>query len=769
MTQAWEGVAGGGAGIPPAPIKVIVVGGGIGGATAALRLAQWGAEVVLVERAPELGGLVMSLSIGGTPIERFYHHVFPHEYEIIALIDELGLGPRLEWFRSSVGMLIDGRVWPFVSPVDLLRFAPLGPLDRVRTAVGGLRSMRWRAWPELDAVAAATWMGRLTGRRAYSVVWEPLLRAKFGAAARDVPAAWLWGRIQQRAAARRSGVEQLGYLRGGFAQLFAALRTELTRRGVEVRTSTSVRAIAVDTGRATGVLVDGPGDGPARVIRADAVVFAGALPDLVGLVPEVDRDPRWTAIGAMGAMAVVLELRRQVTSTYWINVCDPRLPMTAFIEHTNLVPRSDYGGRYVAYMARYFCHDDPLAHADIASETERWLDALADGGLPGFSRADVVAAHPARTMYAAPLVAVGHLGRIPPVRSHLTGLYVATTAQIYPHDRGMNEGVRMGSEAARHVVSDAGATTNTGVGAPARGDARRCPVCGGGTRRFRWVVPEQATEAGVNPEAFRPSSDRFGQPAGSMVTCGACGHGTLDRLPDPGAVDAAYADAADEVSIREERGQIRTAGRALARIEGIVAPGRILDVGCWTGSLLVAARARGWEPVGLEPSRWAAGQARRRGLDIRSTTLADAPDLERGAFRAVTACDVLEHLGDPGTALERIHGLLEERGILYVTVPDAGSVLARVMGRRWWSVLPMHLQYFTRSSAERLIEMHGFRVVSVRSHAKVFTARYYAERLGGYRPSVATGAVRALEAVRLADRLVAPDLRDRLEVVAVTR
>ena len=755
--------------VPARPIKVVVIGGGIGGATAALRLAQSGAEVVVVERASELGGLVVSLAIGGTHIERFYHHVFPHEHEIIALIEELGLGPRLEWFRSSVGMLMDGEVWPFVSPVDLLRFGPLGPLDRGRTAFGGLRSMREKAWPDLDDITADAWMSQLTGRRAYSVVWEPLLRAKFGAAADHVPAAWLWGRIQQRAAARRSGVEQLGYLRGGFAQLFDAVSAELSTLGVEIRTSTSVRAIAVDTGRATGVLVAGPGRDAAEVISADAVVYTGPLPDLAGLVPEVDRDPRWTSIGAMGAMAVVLELRRQITPTYWINVCDPRLPMTAFIEHTNLVPRSDYGGRHVAYMARYFTHDDPLATADIAVETERWLDALDHGGLPGFSRADVVAAHPARTMYAAPLVAVGHLGRIPPVRSHLAGLYLATTAQIYPHDRGMSEGVRLGSEVARHVVSDADVTAAPTTGPARSGGDSRCPVCGGGDRRNRWRLPADATEAGVSPEAFRPSSDRFGQPVGSVVTCGACGHGTLDRLPDDGAVDAAYADAADEVSLREERGQLRTADRALARIEAFVEPGRILDVGCWTGSLLAAARARGWQSVGLEPSRWAAEQARMRGLDIRSTTLADAPDLGRGTFRAVTACDVLEHLADPGSALERIHGLLEDFGVLYVTVPDAGSILARVMGRRWWSVLPMHLQYFTRSSAQRLIERYGFRVVSVRSHAKVFTTRYYAERLGGYQPRVASVAVRALAAAGVADRLVGPDLRDRLEVVAVAR
>src|SRR5581483_8255690 len=238
--------------------------------------------------------------VGGTPIERFYHHIFPHEHEIISLIGEMGLGDRLEWIQSSVGMLIDGRIWPFVTPVDLLRFGAIGPIDRIHTGIGGLRSMRWKKWEQLDTVTAQDWLARLTGRRGYEVAWEPLLRAKFGTAAPRVPAAWMWGRFQQRAAARRTGVEKLGYLRGGFRQLFDALEAELPRRGVKLQLGTSAQRIRIEGERVAGV-----------------VVYAGTLPGLPGLVDEGHRDPRWSAIGAMGAMAVVVELRRQITDTYW--------------------------------------------------------------------------------------------------------------------------------------------------------------------------------------------------------------------------------------------------------------------------------------------------------------------------------------------------------------------------------------------------------------------------------------------------------------------
>ena len=293
-----------------------------------------------------------------------------------------------------------------------------------------------------------------------------------------------------------------------------------------------------------------------------------------------------------------------------------------------------------------------------------------------------------------------------------------------------------------------------------------CPVCGGAEAVERWAVPTAGAEDGVDAEAFRPSSDRFGVTAAAVVRCAGCGHGSLSRLPDPTAVDAAYADAADPVSLREEPGQVETARRALAGVEGVVRPGRVVDLGCWTGSFLVAARERGWDPVGIEPSRWASARARERGLDVRTTSLEDH-GLPPGWARLVVMCDVLEHLGDPGAALDVAAALLEPGGALFATVPDAGSGLARLLGRRWWSVLPMHLQYFTRATLTRLLTAHGFRVASAATHPKVFSARYYGERLEAFAPALGRPARAVLERTGRAGRLVAPDLRDRLAVVAV--
>jgi hypothetical protein len=136
-------------------------------------------------------------------------------------------------------------------------------------------------------------------------------------------------------------------------------------------------------------------------------------------------------------------------------------------------------------------------------------------------------------------------------------------------------------------------------------------------------------------------------------------------------------------------------------------------------------------------------------------------------MRCVVMCDVIQHLLDVSEAIEKIAAMLEPGGALYLTTPDAGGRLARMMGSRWWSILPMHVQYFTRASMTRLLERHDLRVVDVASHPKVFTATYYAQRLGGYSPALARASVGVARGARLADRLVAPDFHDRMQVVAL--
>jgi SAM-dependent methyltransferase len=288
----------------------------------------------------------------------------------------------------------------------------------------------------------------------------------------------------------------------------------------------------------------------------------------------------------------------------------------------------------------------------------------------------------------------------------------------------------------------------------------RCAAC------TSTVLLPHLEVAGAQARDLVPTTDRFGSALGDIVRCPACSHMQLDRFPTEAELGEAYGEAASDAYVEEEAGQRETARAALERIERFVDRGELLDLGCWVGFLLAEARERGWGTLGVEPSEFASSYARDTlGLDVITGDLFEA-DLGERRFQAVVMGDVIEHLPRPAEALDRMATMLAPGGVAYLALPNAGSRVARRLGARWWSVIPTHVQYFTRASLLTLLRRRSWEPLWVGSAPKAFTVRYYLERVGGYSPPAASALVGAARAAGVAERMWAPDFHDRMAVVA---
>jgi protoporphyrinogen oxidase len=435
-------------------VRVAVIGAGVCGLVAGHRIAAAGHAVDVYERWPGLGGQAATIDVGGGHLlERYYHHLFTTDRHIARLYKELGMPDELEWRPSSVAMFAHGRQWPFTSPLDLLRFGPLPPFDRVRmgAAVVALQRLANDRAP-YERVTARAWIERYMGRAAWREVWGPMLRGKFGARADDIAMVWIWNKLRLRRG-EDAREEKLGYPRDSFEPLFTALRAEIEAHGGRVLIDCPAVRIAPDL----EVTFGAPGSfraghdprqfepaGSERYDRVLATVPNDVFAQLTGL-PE-------PPIEYFAALCLLLELDRPFSDYYWTNVADRELPFVGLIEHTNFVEPSRYGGRRFLYVANYLEHGHELLSLDADAVLERYLPGLRKVN-PAFDPSWVRAKWLHREPAAQPIVTVGYHERIPPLRTPTPGLVLANTTQVYPEDRGTNYAVRLGNDAAEALLA----------------------------------------------------------------------------------------------------------------------------------------------------------------------------------------------------------------------------------------------------------------------------------------------------------------------------
>jgi dolichol-phosphate mannosyltransferase len=241
----------------------------------------------------------------------------------------------------------------------------------------------------------------------------------------------------------------------------------------------------------------------------------------------------------------------------------------------------------------------------------------------------------------------------------------------------------------------------------------------------------------VPPDAqtFRCTSEGHGDFT-NIVRCRDCGLIYENPREKETAIESQYTQVEDPVYERETGGRIRTFSRLLDRLESFSAPGRLVDIGCYTGVFLDLARRRGWQGLGIEPSQWAARKAQEKGLEVINAPFRKT-DLMAETYDAVTLWDVIEHLHDPLGELRAVHRILRPGGLLGMSTMDADSLFARLTGRRWPWYMRMHFYYFTRDSMARLLRSAGFELLAIERHKRVVSLRYFVEKGAGLVPGFA--------------------------------
>lgn len=430
-------------------MQTAIIGAGPAGLAAAYDLSRSGHTVTVYEGAPAVGGLAAGFKAPHWEwtLEKYYHHWFASDAAILGLIEELGWSDQVLFPRPITAMYHEGKFYAFDSPVSVLRFPGIPFVDRVRCGVVALYLRLNPRWQPLERVTADAWLGRWMGRRAYEVMWKPMLIGKFGE--ENLPIvnmAWFWARIHAR-------TPRLGTFAGGFQAFMDRLAEVVRRQGGTVRLNAAVTGIHRTSD--ARLRVEAGGD----MATYDAVISTSSPAAMARVAPDLPAaySEALLRLKSLGAVVVVLALDRQLTpGVYWYNLPKSAgFPFLALVEHTNYMSPAHYGGDRIVYCGDYLHPGHRYFSASKEEVLDEFLPTLTRFN-PQFDRSWVRDSWLWRTAYAQPVPSVNHSRNIPDIRTPVKGLYFASMSQVYPWDRGTNFAVEIGRKVARIAMGDAG-------------------------------------------------------------------------------------------------------------------------------------------------------------------------------------------------------------------------------------------------------------------------------------------------------------------------
>ncbi len=409
--------------------RIAIIGGGLSGLTIAYFLAQKEQDIFVYEKNSTLGGELSTIKLSsGSFIERFYHHIFLNNTEVISLFSKLGLKEKIKWRRSNVAVLKSGKIYKFNSVADLFSLPFIGFWDKFRMGLGSVL-IPILSHQRFKEITSKQLVIRYMGKRVWERFWRPMFRLKFDNESENISGVWFWARLKDRISSRKVG-ELLGYPEGSFQILIDALEKKLEDHNVKIKTDFTAPEIIQQ--------------GNQFVINGeffDKVICAMDICSFLEISPKsIEERGDLETIGHKAVIVVLLVTSEKISDYYWTNVLDEDTPFGVIVEQTNLIPSEVFGTNLV-YLGRYLNVNNPLfsmSDAEIFEVFTKSFDKIYPDSKKKIKKYFVF-----RETYAQPVITTNY--KTPEIKTSINGLYLFSSAHIYPKDRGL-ENVVLGAK-----------------------------------------------------------------------------------------------------------------------------------------------------------------------------------------------------------------------------------------------------------------------------------------------------------------------------------
>lgn len=432
-------------------MKIGIIGAGYSGLTIAKELEENGQEVTIFEKNDYVGGMVDTVEICGTRLEKYYRHIFKSDREAIKLIKEMGLENELIWPATKMGYLTNKRAYLFGTPISLLKYKPLKLIQKLRFGFNVIHIKLINDYKKLEKVTAEKWLKDRIGDKVYSQVWEPLLISKFGEKKDQISMAWLWGKIKLRSTSSTPEGEQLGYIKGSYQKLTDNFYKYLLNKNVDIKLETSVKEVIKDNDK---YIVKYTRNEKEEKEEFDVIVSTIDYKDFEKLFDKYmneEEKQKIQKVNYTSARTMMIVANKSFSPFYWLNIGDNDIPFGGIIEHTNFIDKSNYDNNHILYISNYMTEDNKLYNVSKEELLKEYMKSLTKINKE-FTMENIKDYYVFDEKYAQPIIECNYSEYIMNDKLEKEKIYLCTMPQIYPEDRGMNYAIRLGNKIANEVL-----------------------------------------------------------------------------------------------------------------------------------------------------------------------------------------------------------------------------------------------------------------------------------------------------------------------------
>lgn len=434
-------------------MKIGIIGAGYTGLTIAKELVEKGQDVTIFEKQPYVGGMVNTIEIFNTRLEKYYRHIFKSDKEAIKLIKEMGLESELIWPATKMGYLSNKKPYLFGTPISLLKFKPLNLIQKLRFGFNVIHIKLINDYKKLEKVTAEKWLKDRIGDKVYSQVWEPLLISKFGEEKDQISMAWLWGKIKLRSTSSTPEGEQLGYIKGSYQKLTDNFYKYLLNKNVDIKLETSVKEVTKDNDK---YIVKYTRNEKEEKEEFDVIVSTidyKGFEKLFDKYMNEEEKQKIQKVNYTSARTMMIVADKSFSPFYWLNIGDNDIPFGGIIEHTNFIDKSNYENNHILYISNYMTEDNKLYNVSKEELLKEYMKSLTKINKE-FTMENIKDYYVFDEKYAQPIIECNYSEYIMDDKLEKERIYLCTMPQIYPEDRGMNYAIKSGIKLANKVLEE---------------------------------------------------------------------------------------------------------------------------------------------------------------------------------------------------------------------------------------------------------------------------------------------------------------------------